>query len=789
MRKMVASVALVLAAAACCAGQEATSQPAPTNQQRLNELLSLIEAQPTVEARRTLVRELLLQDWPETPQRLVTALGGNNAVLQTAIAATLAELPQYLNPAYIEPLIAMLGHANAEARQAAATALAGYRDHGVTGRLKALALDAEQPARSRLAAVASLGQMTKRDAVAALVELLDVPDAALQQATLSALEQATAMEFGGDFERARQWWRGIRDLSVEAWQQRQIERLVRKSRAASRRLDTLETRLTRVLEESFLRSGDAERLAALRNYLGDADTTMRLLGLRLTQLHLAEGKSVPDDVRDRIRGLMTGTSPAEQAAAVRTTASFRDVADAARFAAMLGSDVERPVRLALLNGLGYVGAAGAVEPLLRVLRGDDAEPATEAAAAIGRLAERGVLPEPRLDEVAAALLDVAARATVDQIALRERVFWAMGNIADPRFGAVLAQGLAPQEAVAVRRAAVRGLTAIQAPELVDALSAATADPDAGVRAAALEALVARGTSDAHLAALWARTAPETEPDETLRQLALRGVVEMLARRDAASVETGLAALGDDNARVLDALERVARALTDNPNGDAAVAGVVQARLAMSLAAAGQVEPAIEHYRTALTALHTAAPEHVKPVAAELVALALRQNRYDAAVATALASGNPGPDHAGLWGIAKGVIEAQLAADGHVAARENLEALQAHPPGAWPDEINAELSALLAQAVALGQPESPTSQPTADAGESPGATAKPEQEPKKPGGALESAAPAKLVSDEVATTRPVGTPRAAESMQPTSQPAVVPEGRAVPASQPAGGGGL
>ncbi len=135
---------------------------APSNQERLENLLNLIQGQATPEVRQTIARELLLQDWPETPPRLAALLAGPNTPAKIAVAGALADLPQCLSPVYVDALMGMLADAEPGVRQAAAGALAAYANDGVAARLRALAFDASQPRPARLAALSALGMMSWR---------------------------------------------------------------------------------------------------------------------------------------------------------------------------------------------------------------------------------------------------------------------------------------------------------------------------------------------------------------------------------------------------------------------------------------------------------------------------------------------------------------------------------------------------------------------------------------------------------------------------------------------------
>ena len=119
---------------------------------RLEDFLMLIQGPNLpLAARRTGARELLRLGWPETVNRLAGVLASENKPARLAVALALADVPDP-HDAYIEPLISMLADPDADLRHAAAAALAGYRDSGVSARLRDMMLDVS-PAVLRLAAV------------------------------------------------------------------------------------------------------------------------------------------------------------------------------------------------------------------------------------------------------------------------------------------------------------------------------------------------------------------------------------------------------------------------------------------------------------------------------------------------------------------------------------------------------------------------------------------------------------------------------------------------------------
>lgn len=691
--------------------QEPATQPAtraaPTSQERLGDLLALIEGQHAPEVRRTIARELLLQRWPETPPRIAALLSGSNTAAKVAVAGALQDLPEALDAAYVEPLLGMLSDPDAGVREAAGGVLASYPGGVVTPRLRQLVLDRQQPRTARLAGLNTLGLMTEREAVAVLVAALGDPDGGLVQAALGALGRATAMEFD-DVATARTWWEDSTALSREDWQQLQIERLVRKDRETRRRLEATEARLARFMETSFVRASDGERVALLTTYLADSSSTVRFLGLRLAQLHLRDGKTLPPELQERIRELINSSETREQAAAVQTVASLRDPRDAERFAALLETARAREVQLALVNGLGYVGDGAVVPILLRALSDDDEQHVTEAVAALGRLAERGLLPEEARDDVARGLTDVFGRAHATQVAMRERVLWAMGNIVDTRFGPAFAAGLQRTEAVAVRLAAVRGLAALRDARWMDDLVLAVADPDVGVRKAAIETLVGFGAraGEKQLLALWERVESPQEADETVRQAAWHGLLEVLSGRSAEEVEQWLGRIPgrtpQDVRRAAELLERLVKIIQDTKPADGTQLGLTYRRLASQYVRLDQTPEAVAAYLEALRHLRAADAEAAGAVAEDLLRCALAGAQFDERVVAALNEGTGQTDGARLWEVAKSEIEVRLKPQSVEHALAIIAALTDRPLKLWPASAARELEALRTRAIGVQQ---------------------------------------------------------------------------------------
>ncbi|MBU0618239.1 MAG: HEAT repeat domain-containing protein [Planctomycetes bacterium] len=710
----------------------AESRPAgpPTTQssfdpQRLNDLIVLIEGQNSPQARRTGARELLRQGWSETVPRLTAILRGSSQPAKVAVALALSDLPKQIASEYVEPLLAMLADPQADVRRAAALALAGSPvDAGLPG-LRALVLGNKQPRAARLAAIETLGMMTQREAVAVLIEALADRDEELAGPALEAVERTTAQDFQGDCAAARAWWETARQTTPDQWQRLQIERLVRQDRAQQQRLRDLEQRLAHALRESYVRTPEAQRPALLNAHLTDASAAVRLLGLELVQSLLAEGKTLTPETAAYTRELLTAPEPTVRAAAVRTVATLRDLADAERFQQLLATERHAAVREALVNGLGYVGAASSVVPLLELLESAGHTISSEAVTALGRLAERGVLNGPSRVAVATALLAHVHATPREDYVMRERLLWAMSRVGDPRCGPEFMAALKTPEAATVRLAAVRGIAVLVDPrmakvnglasapaagenadrlvttqKLIDALVPVTSDPDAGVRRAAVEVLAQFATSDTHAEALWTRLSSEREPEEAIRVTAWRGVTRVVASRPVDEIELWLDRLPGDEATQRQHAVELLQAAEKNLDGKPEVRGELgrtRARLAAERAALGQVEQSISGYLMALQDLHAASSPEFPRAALELLRLALLEDRYDAQLAAVLADENPALDGAALWEGIREEIEQRLHPDEVDRAIAMLVALKTSPPASMPADTQAALEQILQRA--------------------------------------------------------------------------------------------
>ena len=708
------------------------SQPATQaafDQQRLENLLGVLEGQNSPQARRTGARELLIQGWTEVTPRLVAILRGTNRPARIAVALALSDVPERLTNEYLDPLFEMLQDPEEESRKAATQALAAGANEVILGRLKVIAAARELPAVNRRAAIDALGMMTQREALTILFEILNDPNPEISDAALQTIEQMTAQDFLGDAQAATEWWEKVKPKSTAQWQRIQIERLIRQNRAREQRCRDLEQRLASTLRDAYFRTAEGQRPPLLSSFLTDTSVAVRKLGLTLVQAMLAEGKTLSNDTVMQTRELLNASEPDVRAAAVQTVATLRDSADAELFLNFLKKEHNRVVRRALINGLGYVGTTNSIAVLLDALKSTDPAIISEAVTALGRLIERGALDVPAKKQVADALYARYGETPHDDAVLRERLLWALSRLGDPQFAAAFIACLAPEEAGPLRIAAIRGITGLIDPRvgktngngasatqpneqpasftqsLLDALTPLVGDANVEVRRACVDTLAQYAVGPAQLEALWTRLDREKETEDAIRQTAWRGAVRILATHPSADINAWLERLPGDAATRQNCTIEVLQAAVKSHNGEApanAELGPLHARLAAEYAATNQIELAVSSYLSAIDNYAVSNPAETSRLAVELLRLAIRTGRYDGQLAAALSDGNSALDGALLWQGIRGEIEQHMKPDEIDQTIATLSALTAHPPTTMPADAQAAIETLMQRARQIQQ---------------------------------------------------------------------------------------
>lgn len=721
MRSAAVTLWVVVAVASLAApGQErGASQPAtqpPPDPQRVRALLELLEGENSAQVRQTGAAELLRLDAPETRTRLAALLAGGPAPVRVAIAGALTDLPAFADERYLDPLMGMLVSGDAALRRAATEAVASFPETTIVRRLRGAALDRQKEPAARLAAVDCLAKLTSRAAIGALFDVLSDPAPEVRDGALAAIELLTAMRFDADIDAALRWWAANGEMPEGEWQRRQIARLATRNRELVRQLSSTRTQLVKLLRDACLRAPSAERWPIIAAYVTDIDAAVRSLGLELIRNELTERNAPPTEMMNRVRELTRDASARVRAQAVRVLAAFRDPADAPSLLELLPPERDPDVRLAIVNGIGYVGGADAVAVLAALLDDPNEALVIETVAALGRIGERRLLSEPERAGLADLLARRLERTPRERPLLRERLVWAMGRLADRRLGPVFVAVLDPSEPLGVRQAAALGIDALGDPELLAPLIPASSDADASLRKAAVDALAHHGASEAHLQALWSRLSESQEPNAQVRESAWQGAMRILAPRPPREIQAWIARLPDNGElrtrRALELLQVAERGRADG--GDRAELGQVRWLLARQTAEAQRTGEALALYQRAVLDLRASKSADAEPAALEMLRFALAENLYDEAVAAAL-SGDPPPDMNALWHAVKGDLDERIESDLTEALVAQLARLQANPPTSMPAGYAEEIAAMLARARrALGSHSPTEAQPGRDA---------------------------------------------------------------------------
>lgn len=668
---------------------------------RVQELWSLIEGQNPPQTRRTGARELLRLGHATTPARVLAHLASpNQKPIKLALVSGLADLPEAIAPEYIDPLVALLGDADRELRDAAAAALAGCRDPRAVDRLLAFALDPAQTEPLRTSAVETLGRLTSFQAVEALGRLLDTPSEVVARASAVALEAISGQDFQQNPATALRWWKENRSTLSGSWERTQADRLARENRILKQRFSEVEQRLRTVLSDQFFRAAENDRAALLMAYLSDSMPVVRLAGLEIVRTLLGEQRAPPPEVIARVRDLLSAPEPAVREAAVRQLVALRDPSDGERLRQMLSVEENRDVRVAVIAGLGFVAGPEAAPLLLQLIADGNAAVATEAVRALGRLADRGVVSDPALRRrITDTLRERFAATGAADLARRETLLRAMSRQRDPSLAPLLAEGLRPSEPTAIREAAATGLAALLDPNkpgaligeppaevtaswLVQTLAPAAADESQIVRRAAVTVVSALGSRDADLEVLWGRLNPASEPDEVIRQDAWSGVLRILRARPAAEIERWLARLtevnGPGGARgSLDLSRLLVDQMERESQSPARLAGAWR-RVAELSARLGALPEARSAYSKSLAACGAAQSPETQPLAIEALRFVLAQGLYDQAFGELLAGLSL--DDGQLWAAARDECEKLMDAGNGERAAQAVARLSAWPPG-------------------------------------------------------------------------------------------------------------
>jgi HEAT repeat protein len=480
---------------------------APTTQTALDALRRQLQSSDPID-RVFAAATLLEKGTPEAAKVLQDLLKG--PADQSTRLSILDAVDKRRDERFVEPLLALLNDEDAKVRQRAAVALGNFGDHGVADRIAQFIRDPKTGELAQLTAIEALVRTERREAVAALIDLLDSRSKAVHAAALEALRSMTLADLGDSARAWRDWWRRNRDRvqitsgprlleALRRQNQELQDQLRRAERDAVRYALAYESALTDPKERAkFLKELLTSDYADLRAHAADALPTVKG----------AEG------VREALTTLLTDRDSRVVAAAARGLGATSDPAAVPALVSLLTRE-EPEVRAAAARALGPLKAPDSLNPLAALL--DDADESVRQAAveSLGQ-AQAPEAFEPllrRLDDPSASVREAAVKA--------------VARFKDPRAAAPLVKLLLTDDkAPRARFFAAQVLADFPGREVDEALIKALQDADAGVRQAAAAGLGKRADPNA-VDVLLAHALTDDAP--TVRQEALTSALAVLTK--------------------------------------------------------------------------------------------------------------------------------------------------------------------------------------------------------------------------------------------------------------------
>jgi len=522
------------------AGTAAAADPAPsvrplTQAEEVelnNSVAQLTDRMRDAKTRAEAVDLLLTRSYPQAAEAVKSLLqDGANGVAQTAIAEGIARHGG--RSEFIEPLMVMLIGTDGAARSAAGRALVTYKDPAVMRQMIALALDTGRDKSSRLPAIIALKRVLDKEAVDALVKLLDDRDAAVRDTTMESLEILTNIR---DFNEAGQWkvwWEQNKNRDRLEWLTELAESVARTKAALEADNVKLRDRLRQALAESYdAFPSPAARDVFVFGLLKDALVEVRLEGLRLARRRVeASSEPLSADVRAQVRQLLADGDVSIRESAAATVGGIGEPGSVQVLMERLAMEDTAGAQAALLTALGQLRDAKALPDVLPRLNSKYDTVCAAAAKALGWIAAKGPLSDEQRQEAVRALVgryqQAAAVSASDGLAVREALLGAMGVLQDRRFLSVFQEACKDSNAN-IRLMGANAIVALKDPEATESLLPLLNDPDRGVRLLAVRGVAALG-GEKFLEPVLRRVDPAVEAEPSVREAAWAAGVGIFAQ--------------------------------------------------------------------------------------------------------------------------------------------------------------------------------------------------------------------------------------------------------------------
>ncbi len=459
-----------------------------------------------------------------------------------AMIAAAHRNPARLVPAFVDPLLELLGAVDPGLRQTAAQAISEFPRDGLAARLAAIAEDDGAAMPKRLAAIDALSKNThRRDVVQQLIALLGSSSQEVLAEVMSSLEQASPEAPGQDVAQWRRWWDDNERLSDEQWLEAQLRLYRQHSRRVAASFEAFRAESQREVDSSIaqMRSLQSElyralppeqRRTKLIEWLASPLAVVKLTALGLIKSRIAdEGKAPTGEVLAVLLELLNDGSAVQRRESLLIVQNVNDPVVVDAVLSRLEVESLPSMRLAVLTALGRMRDAAAIPALVAELRTSaDASYVQEAAVSLGMIAER-MEDKTALDPAKVPLQERFDASAVDDIALRAALLSAMAGVADRGFAPAFAEAVESDDS-RLLQPAILGLRVLGDRSKMLRIRDLTANADPPVRLAAIAAVAELGRDAEDLQSLLTRLNPSIEPNALAREAAWGGFSDYMARR-------------------------------------------------------------------------------------------------------------------------------------------------------------------------------------------------------------------------------------------------------------------
>lgn len=366
-----------------------------TLEQDLNQQEGVLDdPKATAEQKEEAARLLVLRDRPEARTILQRILSEGGRTAQNAVAKALAGDP-HPDANFIERLLPLLGR-DKESTEAAARALANYKENSrVLGELVKFANDRRPGLEaSRAAAIRAIGTIVNKDAVAALIQLIQTPgeSSAIPNAATDALVEVTGLEdYARDVPAWLAWWnfvsqRPAGDLRAE-WLARREEKVGRLQTQLQRLADGIRG----VLADTYQRASDEKlqplQIDLLLRWLHDSEAPVRLASVQIANDEWRNTGRIFDPVKKQLREMVGDSSTEVRLEVIKTLRATNDAEALGPLLKELKLEKDPDVKAEIAKALGPLGKVDAVDPLIELLNDPSVRVREAAAHSLGQLGD------------------------------------------------------------------------------------------------------------------------------------------------------------------------------------------------------------------------------------------------------------------------------------------------------------------------------------------------------------------------------------------------------------------